>query len=176
MGIESDLTDEALQIYLDDAEAEIGRAAGASGTVTADFRMADADGKQLFLSPAAGSITSVTEVTPSGSTALVEGTDYIQQYGGRVLYRLNTWRWLAGHCCGYQDAYVRVVYTASTTDAARMKRVQCDLVKLALTYRGSLKSVSDGDHSASSLAGPDSYEAERRSILSALTSSGGVFV
>lgn len=164
--IETDLSASALQLLLDDAEALIVDKYGAVATRTEEFV---GGARYLFTTRLIGSLTSITEWAGSSSTVLT-GSDYALRFGNRALERLDTSG--APRAWGWRGQRIVVLYELSADETTRRKRVQADLVKLAITYRGAIKSEASGDYSAA--AGAKDYQAERETILRALSSTSGV--
>ena len=167
--IETDLLDAALQLRIDEAEAEIIARYGAhSAARTERFTPGPAD-EYIWTSRPIGAVTSIKEryYGTMGETeiTLVADNDYFieserqirRKIGGS--YPSTMWRGL-----------VTVVFTPATADDARRKGVLIDLVKLALRYEGA-QSTSMGDASVSHV----DYPLERQRILSRLGSFSGSF-
>ena len=169
---ETDLSNTVLQVMLDDAEAEIIKRFGAHGesssTITEDFYPDEpiyqplSDWKSdrhhlIYPSRPVSAVTSITEREDDVETTLASN-DYRLIHGGRGIERLtngtNARNWWAPE--------VRIVYQAVSQLATR-KRVQADLVKLAIQYKG-LISEDAGDYSSSM----DVYQTERNRILASL--------
>lgn len=161
--LETDLPVPVLQIHLDAAEQDISAVAGPAGAHT---ERVSGGTRHLFLSRPAASITSVTEYATPGTTpgTVLLGTDYFVRWHGRGLERSNGGRWAD---------QVDVTYTP-VDDAARRKQVQLDLVRLAITYRGAVKSETDGTYSASAAVDPLAYERERQAVLRSLRRGDGL--
>lgn len=156
--VETDLSATVLQIYLDDAEAEIIKRFGAHGESGSKITE-DLVGNEHFIFPSrpVSTVSTVVEREDDVETTL-DATDYRSVSGGHMLERLDD---------GTNQAddwapEVRITYTP-VSELATRKRVQADLVRLALEYRG-LRSESAGDHSQTYL----NYQEERNNILAAL--------
>lgn len=153
--IETDLEDVPLQRLLDDADRDIVAKYGPhTGNIT---ELVVGEGNLLFLSQVPSAIVSVTE-TRDDADQLLGATDYRTWYG-RVLERIATGAFAATTW----GERVVVVYTP-VDDQARRKRIEIDLVRLAIEYDAQ-KSSSDGDHSESDV----DYEDERQRILGSLS-------
>src|SRR6185369_15384130 len=123
--VTSDLGDDALERVLEFAEAAIVRHAGAPGSAVEVF---DSGRRFYTLDRPAASITSITEVWGSATTALV-ANDYFLYPSGLVLERLTTGdHWPARH---FRPARVTITYVPED-DAAIRIGVQLDLAQLAL--------------------------------------------
>jgi len=156
----TDLTDDALQDLLDDAEAAIIERHGELETQTDTFD-GEINATALFLKRKAQSITTVTEEIRTGDDydeTILDSTDYKLRYDGRVIERLTsgvnsrrTW-----------GDVVTVIYVPVDEEAQR-KRMAVDLVKLSLHYNA-LQSESVGDYKTVSV----DYEKSREQILSRL--------
>ncbi len=160
---DTDLGTDALQRLLDDAEADIVRLFGAHATQV-DYRLGD--GVNIWLSRPASSITQVVETVGDTETTLA-ANDYKTLFGGRQLERdpdgtngRTTW-----------GERVKVTYVPED-DTARRRRVQLDLVKLAIQYEG-LDSVRVGNVSSQQISG--NYQQRRSEILSALAPTFGFY-
>lgn len=151
---ETDLSDIAIDRLIDDAEREIIVRFGAHLTQT-DYR--DGLERLLFLSRPASSITTVVETIAETDTTL-SSDDYQLEVGGHQLRRLAS----GTNGRTYWGDRVKVTYVPED-DTARRKRVQLDLVKLALQYEGS-KSTKIGNLAMDI----GDYQKQRDSILSAL--------
>lgn len=166
--INTDLSDTALQILLDNADAEIVRQFGEHTTQVDTFEsgtyepLAGEDypyGLDQFVYPTrpVSEITSIVETYYQTDTTL-DPTDYQVQMSGRQILRLTQGknpqlRW--GH---------RVVVTYTPVDeTARRKMVELDLVKLSIQYNA-LQSERSGDYQVQNL----DYDAERKKLLARL--------
>lgn len=164
--IETDLSDDALQLYLDDAEAEIIKRYGLHGesgteVVEDEFPASKIydDGRNscIYLSRPASTISSVVEREDDVETTL-SSNDYRIIHNGVAVERLTGGT-------NKREAWapeVRITYLPVSQLATR-KRVQRDLVQLAIQYKG-LISEQTGDYSASM----DVYQTERNRILAVL--------
>lgn len=162
--------DEALQLLLDAAEAEIIRAAGAGGPVQEWFTGGQ---RVIALGQLAGSITSIVEHGLwDGSSTTLETDDYLVDPGGYLLYRDSNgtnprWRW-----------YGRIVITYSPVDSDDIRKsVQADLAKLAMTYAPGVTSETVGSWTRQ-LASNSIWNAsvEREAIMSRLNTPGRMVV
>lgn len=154
--IETDLATTAIQLLLDDADRDIVAKYGPhTGDVT---EMVEGGSARIFLTQVPSAITSVNE-TIDDATTLLDPLDYRIWYG-RVLERIAT-----GPNGGTEWGDRVVVAYTPVDEAARRKRMELDLVRLAIQY-DALKSSSDGDHSETDV----DYEDERQRILGSLSS------
>lgn len=160
--LETDLGDNAIQRLIDEAEAYCTKIAGPeSGSYTVHRQ---GGVSSFWLRRPADSITSVTELDNGDN--VVDSGNYRLEHGGRTLRRVgNIWA----------HGTVEIVYTVITDTAVR-DRVVIDLVHLALSYRGAVKSESDGAYSSGRIGSPDAYERERYNIASALVPTTGILV
>lgn len=162
--IDTDLLDADLQVLLDDADAEITRRYGALAAHSEDLQ---AGGVVIMLSRKAASISTVKERVRVGDTLTeysLDATDYALRADGRTVERLNTglnpwseWR-----------GTVAVAYVPADQTATR-KRVELDLVRLALQYRA----VSSQGVGGQNISHVD-YNAEREKLLAVLTHRGNL--
>lgn len=159
---ETDLGDDALQRLLDDAENEIVRRFGEHVTQTEWLEPGIGNAKLLFLTRRVSAVTSVAETVVEETTALA-ADDYAVE-SGFLLRRLSD----GTNGRTYWGDRVKVVYTPED-DTPRRKRVQVDLVKLAIQYEG-LKASSVGNQRLDM----GDYETQRRAVLSALLPPLGV--
>jgi len=162
------LEDAALQMFLDAAEAEITRFAGAAGTSEEWFQ-----GGQQFISLARpfSAITSITEITTwDGVTQLLDSTDYLAYPGNFRLQRVGT----GNHPRWYWYGRIVVIYTATDDDTLR-KAVQAELVKLDLDTKFGVTQETVGQWSQSFQQQAGDTEKQREYILSRL-SPGPSFV
>jgi hypothetical protein len=157
--IDTDLNDVALQLMIDDAEAEIAERAGSLASQVDEFK--EELTNILVLSRKAASISSVVEKDGTGgsytSTALA-ATDYWLRQNTRILERLSS----GTNPRQFWGDVVIVTYVPQD-DTTRRKIVTVDLIKLALAFNG-LRSESVGDYSASALE----YEEQRQKIIDRL--------
>jgi hypothetical protein len=162
--LETDLPGPTLSLFLEAAESEIVGRFGASSPRTE--RLIGST-RHVFLSQAAAGVSSVKEYADNDTTGTtLAATDYALRFSGLGLERLGGAWW---------QNTVEVTYTPAD-DAARRKRVQLDLVRLFLTYRGAIKSEDAEGYSASSAVDAAAYDRERERILSALAPTLGVVV
>ena len=155
--IETDLPSNALDRFLNDAEAEIIARFGPHGDSENPITEDCEGGEEfIFLSRPYDALTSVTERESEEDTVL-SSDDYRAYYGNRALKRQSS----GTNSRILWAEEVRVVYRADDTD--RRKRVQMDLVKLAIQYSG-LKSQNSGNYSETQV----DYEAEKNKILNRL--------
>ena len=159
--VETDLSDDALQRLLDDAEAAVDKKAGELTTET-DTYEGEILATALFLSRKASSITTVTEelkdIDGGYEETILSENDFKLRYGGRQMERLPD----GDHPRRTWGDVVTVVYTPLDETAERT-RVIIDLTRLAVQYNA-LKSEGVGDYKSASV----DYEAEREKILSRL--------
>lgn len=158
--LETDLSDTAIGRLIDEAEAYCQKIAGPeSGSYTVHR---SGGVSSFWLRRPADQIQSVTELDNGDN--VVDSSNYRLEHNGRTLRRVgNVWA----------HGTVEVVYTVST-DTATRDRVIIDLVHLALSYRGAVKSESDGAYSSGRIASADAYERERHNIASALLPTTGI--
>jgi len=157
---DTDLSQDAIDRLLNDAESEINRR---FGSLTSQIEDHQDEGRYLFLQRPASSITSIVETVGTTDTTL-ETDDYALYHGNRMIKRLTTG--INGRT-NWGDR-IRVTYVPAS-DSNQRKRVQLDLVKLAIQYQG-LSTQESGNYSANFL----DYEKEREKILSRLQSKLGV--
>lgn len=165
-----ELSDEALQILLDAAEAEIVRFAGASDSAV-DWR---AGGQRVIaLGRPASSITSVVERADRGTPVTLATDDYDADPTGYLLYRRGDgthprWRWEPGR--------VVITYAPTGEDAIRTG-VELDLVRLMISYQPGATSETVGSWTTQ-LASNSVWNnsAERQAILSRLVVHGRMLV
>lgn len=158
MGVESDLSDDALASK---AKAAIGEITKRTGIVTSVELYDDGGRRFIPLDPPAASITSLTE----DGTTLTAGDDgYRLRPSGVLLERLS------GGSPSKFSGTVHVTYAAAATDD-RYDRVVGDLVKLALEYSG-LDMRRDGDYSETAAGansgGQTSYQDQRDQLIGEL--------
>jgi hypothetical protein len=153
--LETDLGDDALQRILDAEEGEITRRYGAIATETDILPGGDS---MLTLSRKASSITSVTELVSTTSTALA--TDDWRAWADHRLERLAT----GTNARTTWGDRVTVVYTpVDRTDQRTLVLVQ--LCKLALVYGGlASESIGGGDYVMRALP----WGIERETLLATL--------
>lgn len=155
--VETDLVDAALQLYIDDAVAEIERRFGQKGTVTEEFILAQENDRigrrRIWTSQKIQSVTSVEEgAIPDDLTALVAVTDFIVLAHGWAIERLGT---------DFQKR-VTIVYV-TTTDEMRRDRVVIDLSRLTIRFDGhTAQKVGDFSENLGD------YQGQREKILSTL--------
>lgn len=155
--LETDLSDQALQRLLDDADAEVVRRYGPHPPGPAVETHVGGN-KYVFLRQRAAAIQSVTE-TVRNVTTVLSSDDYRVLGGGRYLERLTS----GPNPRVYWGDFVTVTFEPYD-DRPQRRRVIIDLVRLALEYNA-LESVDVGDYSASSL----DYQRERRRLLAELS-------
>lgn len=160
--VDTDLSDAALGLLIDDADALIVQRYGPhTGAVTERFMPALGE-RVLFPSRPVDPSIGVT-VTRSGvgssTVETVAVTDYVLDGSAQV-------RLLAG---GFANQVVTLTYTP-VDDRPRRRRVLLDLVRLALRY-DALSSSTMGDASVSHV----DYDAERQRLLGSLGSAMGAF-
>ena len=151
--VETDLDQAALQRLMDDAEAEIIKRFGAHGDKTSTQIIEDLEGRAASIFPyrPETTIVSVTEYEIDGTETVLALNDYRIWHGGREISR----RIDGTNPRGVWAPRVRIIYL-DATELPNRKRVQADLVRLAIEYRA-LKSESSGDLDQSYA----DYEAER---------------
>ena len=162
---ETDLPTTVLQSMLDDAEAEIIKRFGAHGESASPITEDHYPSEPLYLTirhtlfPARPvlSVSSVVEREGNVETTL-SANDYRLIHGGHGVERLND----GTNKRNYWTSEVRLVYLP-VSELSTRKRVQADLVKLAIQYKG-LISEQAGDYNSSM----DVYQTERNRILAAL--------
>ena len=150
---ETDLSDDALDRLLNDAEDDIIRHFGPH---TTQVEWIDGLGRVLLLQRRVTSVTEVIETVAEEDTTLA--ADDYQIENARVLRRLNDGtnartRW---------GDRVKVTYVPES-DTNRRKRVQLDLVKLAIQHEG-LKSSGVGNLRLDT----NDYQRRRQEALMAL--------
>lgn len=149
--VETDLTDDAIQRLIDDADKHIERVVGP----TTRTEVKDPSGqKTLFTTYPISAITSIKErrTLEAEQITLTVTDDYRKVDEFRIVRVGLTW-----------GKEVEIVYTVSR-EQAEMDRVLIDLVKLAVQYEG-IESEEKGDYSADFL----DYEKERGRILARLS-------
>lgn len=158
--VDTDLLDPAIQRLLDDADGEILKRYGPhAGAVT---EVIDGRSGVISVSRRISAITSVTEREGTTDTVLA-ANDYETWYG-KVLARLTTGTNPSDEWAGR----VTVIYTPED-EAAMRRRVELDLVKLAIEY-DAIRSESAGDYARTL---PE-YQQERDAILANLQPALGV--
>ena len=157
--IETDQSDALLQLYMEDAEAEIIKRYGKH---TAHTDTLEGGERLLFPTRAIHSVTSIKERRWGWTDEEITlgNSDYTLQDNGRSLLReidgTNSWyRW---------GTHVILEYVPLNETKER-KRVQLDLVKLALRYEA-LQNERSGNYGATFV----DYERERGKILRRLES------
>ena len=154
--VEHDLTDEAIQRLIDDAEDDILSRFGPHAT-----QVEDVVGGGIYVFPRRriSTVTSIVETSNEEDTTLATN-DYKIMNNGWQLKRLtngsngrNTWA-----------PEVRLTYTP-VAEADQRKRVIIDLVRLAVQHNALSREVS-GDHESQSVE----YQKERERILAGLQS------
>lgn len=162
--VETDVTDAALQMVLDAADADIVNAHGAhAGEVSERFAPGVGDARLWASRPidTAEDVTVVeTHAGPGGMTTVTLDADDYEVWEPRELVRIAT-----GPNSGTTwAARVDVTYTPeSTVSTARRRMVTVDLVRMALTWEG-VGASSVGDASRTHV----DYQRERRRILGRL--------
>lgn len=159
--VETDLSYDALSLLLDDAERLITQTAGEpTASTETHLHSPQESNTRIWLKQKASAITTVTERGIDGVETVLAGTGYRLMLDGRVLERIDA-AWAPE---------VRVTY-APVSDLATRKRVQVDLVKLAIQYEALSSSSIGSDVSQSHL----SYQAEREKLLRGLVLSMRAF-
>lgn len=168
---DTDLGDEALQLLLDAAEAEIIRYAGPVDSLVEWH----AGGQRVIaLSRPATDVTSVVEHSPWDPTSswTLDPTDYEVDPTGYLLYRrsggtVSRWHW-----------YGRIVVTyAPVNDDAIRRGVEADLVGLMMTYQPGANSETVGSWTTQLSSNATwNNDTERAMILSRLIVAGRLTV
>lgn len=164
-----ELSDEALQLLIDAAEAEIVRYAGDPDAAIEWV----AGGQQVIvLGRQAASVTSIVEQADGPSPVTLSSDDYEIDPSGFLIYRLRTgtnprWRW-----------WGRVVVTyAPVGDDAIRAGVEVDLVRLMISYKPGATSETVGSWTTQLSSNAKwNNDAERQMILSRLIVHGRMLV
>lgn len=164
-----ELSDDALQLLIDAAEAEIVRYAGAPDAAVEWV----AGGQQVIvLGRQAASVTSIVEQADGSSPVTLASDDYEIDPSGFLIYRLRTgtnprWRW-----------WGRVVVTyAPVGDDAIRAGVEVDLVRLMISYTPGATSETVGSWTTQlSSNSVWNNSKERDAILSRLIVHGRMLV
>ena len=152
--VETDLADAALQVILDAAEEDLGKAVGPEGGMIEEQ---DADGlPDLWLERPAASITSITETDDEGTVTTLVAADYRVHPSGMRIRRLATGTTPKTGWTGT----VTVSYVPG--DLAARNRAIVQLVELDLAFRPGAASESVGDFSRTHR----DYREERARIIS----------
>ncbi len=162
--------DEALQLLLDAAEADIVAYAGADGSTVEWFSGGQ---RVIALASPAESITSIVEnsVLWGNAATTLDATDYLVDPGGYLLYRDGNgtnprWHW-----------YGRVVVTyVPVGSAARRQVLQGELVNLTITYNPGVTSETVGSWTQLYQQSVGANQKEHDEILSSLVSHGRMSV
>lgn len=167
--VETDLSDEALQLRIDEAEADIVRLFGANtGAVSERFTPGPGE-LYLFTSRPIDTGETITIVEtwdgPAGETDVTLAASDYEVEGSTQIRRKQGGMWSSGSWA----VMVSVMYTPIGTNARR-KGVLVDLVKLAVAYQG-VQSSTLGDVAV----GHVDYARERNGILRRLVSVSGMF-
>ena len=159
--VDTDLSDAALTILLDDAARDIDLWAGVQGERTDELSGGDRD---LWLPSPASSVASVAETRTWSTTEAfsLDSSDWDLVPGGRIIRRLST----GVDAALVWGPLVRVTWTP-VDDAARRKRAQRDLLFLSVRMDG-LKTESAGAWSATR----SDAVSERNRILWTLRQNG----
>jgi hypothetical protein len=164
--LETDLHTAALAVLLDDAALLIEQKYGPLGVDVVERRFVSDLSGHFFLRRQAEALASVKEIS-GGTPTTLDAASYRLDFGGRAVRRLN-----ASGCPGYwYGSEVEVTYTPKDDTAAR-KRVQLDLLRLVLTFKGFLKAEGSGDYNWSGSLLTGGYEREREAILCSLVPVG----
>ena len=163
------LEDEALQLLLDAAEADIIDFTGSvDGSVV---EWLDGGQRVLALARRAASITSIVEDADASTPTTLETDDYLLDPTGFLLYRSGhgtnrRWRW-----------YGRTVvtYVGSDTESQR-KVVQADLITTFENYNPGVGMTVVGSWTEQYSTTMGAHENERQDILSRLTTRGRMLV
>jgi hypothetical protein len=162
--METDLSDEALQILIDDAVGEVETAIGPLTTRVKEFDLAswwsEPEARRLQFVRPLTSVISISEGYDLLSMSLVDMAKYSLRANGMIIEKLD----------GVWARYVKVTYVP-LQDVERRDGVVIDLCKLMLQYQG-LRSESAGDYSATHVF----YERERTQILRRLFTAGRLVV
>lgn len=163
--VETDLSDDNLQILIDDADAEIVLRFGPH-TTAQEWFVDDVPGQFIFPQRSVASVTSIDETiyfqigvtTWAETTTTLSADDYEITPDAKSIRRLTT---------GVNGRFnwgerINLIYVPAD-ETARRKRVEIDLVRLALQY-DALQQSKDGDHQQQGL----DYEAERNRLLARL--------
>lgn len=166
--VETDRTDPAIQLLINDAEAAVIRKFGpnAGGAVSAEFFFPDLSNlvsSFLFLERSALSVASIHEFDgdPEIDTTLA-ANDYRIVYSGGAIERMSN-----GDNPGSRWSRRVVVSYTPVDDTPQRKRVIVDLVKLALRYEA-IKTQTVGDTAETAV----DYTEERDAILGQLSGYG----
>lgn len=166
---ETDASDLALQRIIDDAEETIITRFGPHQQTEDTFSEEQyGTGIYLFPSRPVDNIVSVVEygrtpfANPDVGLALA-ANDYQLVHGGMTLKRLVT----GDNPLDYWGPRVILEYVP-VGQLARRTRVGLDLCKLALTYRGLIKTEQAGDYRSGGPMTPEAYRQEREALLSEL--------
>ncbi len=152
--IEHDLSNDAIQLLIDDAEEEVIARFGAHAAQT---EILEGGGPYLFPRRPISAITTITETVEQTDTVLV-ASDYEVQNNGWMIKRLTT----GTNGQRIWAPEVEVIYTPVLSWDSR-RRVIIDLVKLAIQYKG-LRTETIGDRDESF----GNYIEERAAILETL--------
>lgn len=163
--ITTDLSDAALQVLLDAAEAEVEAYAGDAGDTV---QLVDGPLARIPLTRPLESVTSVTE-NVSGTVTTLAGDDYRLRADGYVLERLTTGTNRRGWFRGF------ITVTGSPgDDSAIREAVTVDLVRLDLDEDASIASAVQsrriGEYSETFADATKTIEEKRAEILSRLGS------
>lgn len=159
--VDTDLSDTALQLLIDAADADLVRTHGphaTDGSVVEHHNPRDGDRYVFLRRPADGAVV-VTRTYYDDAPAVVDATEY----------RLDAPRKVALLGCLWGYGPVTVAYT-STADLAARRSVLMDLVRLAIRYEAA-SSTRMGDAQVSHVE----YEPERARILARLDTGVGSF-
>jgi hypothetical protein len=151
-GVETDLTEEALDAFIAAAEADVRQVAGPVGPRVEAFTTYPRT-SLLFLSQPATTITELRAGDTLTSLAVVPSTEYRLRPNGYIVERYDAEQW---------PRRVEVTYQPAD-DLALRESVVLQLVKLALAYEG-LRGSAGGDFRVEHVE----YPAERERILSRL--------
>lgn len=157
---ETDLVSDALQRFIDDAEADIVRRFGSASAQIDDLPGGHG---MLFLRKRASSITTLIETVGATATTLA-ADDYRIRKSGWALERRSDG---TNGRTSWGDVVVTYV---PVSESAQIARVTIDLVKLAI-QNDALTQSRDGDHFEIA----KSYQSERSNILSSLNAGVRVF-
>lgn len=140
--VEIGITDDALQLLLDDALQLIANRFGDPFTEQVTVEAYGERTIRLLRPAVALTLVEDTTVWPYTSWSTVDPADYLLEDGGRTLTRINTTSGWGVYPSGW-GRRTRITYRPRSEVATR-RRVTIDLVRLACVYRGlMLEQVGD---------------------------------
>jgi hypothetical protein len=166
--LETDAPVGLLKLLLEETEALITERAGPLATATI---RREGMARHFFLGGRVASTVDAVVEEDAYTPVSLDSSDYALRYGGRALERLPS----GTHGRYEWGEWVEVTFTPAD-DSAKRKRVQLDLLRLELTYRGLLKSTTDGEFSSAGVSTPEAYRDERAAVLATLLPPLGVAV